>query len=132
MKKPTFNDALEDIVAMDDRYDTQAYHFIREALDYTIKQKDIPADGPGRHVSGGTLLDGIRSYSIREFGPMARTVFRTWGVTRCEDFGELVFNLVDYGILGKTDDDKREDFANGFDFDEAFVKPYLPEITGSN
>ncbi len=57
---------------------------------------------------------------------MARTVLNRWGVKRCEDFGELVFNLVQKGVLGKTDQDRKEDFAGGYDFDEAFLQPFRP------
>jgi len=126
MQKPTFNEALEDIVAKDGRYDEQAYHFIRDALDYTIKDLEKPQDGPGRHVSGGELCDGIREFALSEYGPLARTVLERWGVTETGHFGDLVFNMVDYGILGKTEDDRREDFEGLFDFDSAFSSPFRP------
>ena len=58
---------------------------------------------------------------------MAITVLDEWGITRCEDFGELVFNMVEQSLLGKTDDDTRDDFKAGYDFTEAFRKPYLPK-----
>lgn len=57
---------------------------------------------------------------------MALTVLRTWGITRTEDFGEIVFNLVDAGKLRRTEQDTRADFANGYDFHEAFAAPFLP------
>jgi len=79
-----------------------------------------------RHVSGQELLEGLRRFALDQFGPMAKTVFDHWGVRRCEDFGEIVFNMVEKGILGKTDQDSREDFRGGFDFEEAFVKPFQP------
>ena len=58
---------------------------------------------------------------------MARTVLNRWGLRRTEDFGEIVFQLVDKGILGKTEEDKLQDFAGGYDFDEAFWKPFQPK-----
>jgi len=61
------------------------------------------------------------------FGPLAPTVFRSWRVRRTEDFGEIVFNLVERGLLGKTEKDAREDFAGGFDFDQAFEGPVKVE-----
>ena len=57
---------------------------------------------------------------------MALTVIQSWGVSTTLDFGEIVFNLVETGKLGKTDEDKKGDFANGYDFHEVFVKPFLP------
>ncbi len=94
---------------------------MRAGLDYTVRRLDKP-----RHVSGQELLDGLREFALEEFGPMAQTVLGGWGVRRTEDFGEIVFNLVEAGLLGKTDQDSRADFANGYDFDDAFRNPFRP------
>src|SRR5439155_18738034 len=79
-----------------------------------------------RHVTGRELLDGIRRLGLERFGPMAPTVFEAWGVRRTADFGEIVFNMVEIGFLGKTDTDSRDDFKDGYDFDAAFRKPFQP------
>lgn len=126
MKKLNFNEALLQILAEDTRFDENAYHFVREALDFTIKLMEKPLEGVGRHVKGGELLEGIRQFALQEFGPLAKTVLNRWGVTRCEDFGDIVFNLVNKGVLGKTDEDRKEDFAGGYDFDVAFRTPFRP------
>ena len=126
MEKLSFETALRMILDEDSRYDEQAYLFMREALDHTIQTLDKPVDGPGRHVSGGELLDGIRAFAVDEYGPITRTVLEKWGVTSTRDFGNIVFNLVDKGILGKTEEDTLEDFLDGYTFDEAFHKPFLP------
>lgn len=128
MKKISYTEALAQIVREDPRYDEQAYLFIREALDYTIQKLDKPLEGPGRHVSGSELLAGIRDYALQEFGPMSYRVLRHWGIHSCEDFGEMVFNLVDKGILGKTENDSRGDFQGGYDFEEAFRRPFRSMI----
>ena len=57
---------------------------------------------------------------------MVLTVFEQWGIHHCQDFGEIVFNMVEIGLLAKTDRDSRDDFSGGYDFFEAFRKPYLP------
>jgi len=126
MKKPSFNEALSELVQEDSRYTEQAYLFIREALDHAIKMHSKSLDGPGRHVSGKELLDGIREFGLNEYGAMCHTVLRAWGVHETVDFGHLVFNLVRKNVLGKTEDDKLEDFKNGYDFDEAFSAPFRP------
>ena len=126
MRKVSFLEALEQIIREDKRYEIDAYVFLREGLDFASKMFDKPSDGPGRHVSGQELLEGIRVYARQEFGPMARRVLQRWGVTRTEDFGEIVFNMVGKGILGKTAEDSRADFAGVYDFDEVFVRPFLP------
>jgi uncharacterized repeat protein (TIGR04138 family) len=83
-------------------------------------------------VRGQELLDGLRQFALDQFGPLAKTVLNYWGVQRGEDFGEIVFNLVEVGILGKTDEDSRADFKGGYDFDVAFVKPFQPSIKKSS
>jgi uncharacterized repeat protein (TIGR04138 family) len=126
MQKLNFAETVDDIVRADGRYDRDAYYFVREGLDFTIKMLKKDSRGAGRHVSGQELLDGLRRFALDEFGPMTKTVFDHWGIKRCEDFGEIVFRMVDKGVLGKTEQDTREDFKGGYDFDEAFVKPYQP------
>jgi uncharacterized repeat protein (TIGR04138 family) len=77
-------------------------------------------------VAGPELLEGVRNYALREFGPLVVTVFSYWGIQCCEDIGNMVFNLIGAGIFGKTEEDSIEDFKNVYDFDEAFVKPFAP------
>ncbi len=126
MQEVTFEEALDLIRAKDPRYDRQAYLFVREALDYTQKKISKENRGRIRHVSGQELLEGIRDYALSQFGPMAMMVLGEWGVHACEDFGELVFNMVEIGLLAKTEKDSRADFAGGYNFAEAFRKPFLP------
>ena len=118
---------LEKILAKDPRYPRDAYLFVKDALDYTQKIAAKNAQGQLRHVTGQELLSGIRDYALQQFGPMVVTVFEEWGVRSGRDFGEIVFNLVENGLLARTERDSREDFAGGYDFEEAFRKPFLPE-----
>jgi len=126
MYEAEFMEAVMTICTKDPRYDPQAYIFVREALDYTVKKLEKPAEGPGRHVSGQELLGGLRDYALQQFGPLSLTVLSTWGIKCTADFGELVFNLVDAGKLGSTEEDRKEDFGDGYDFKEVFAKPFLP------
>ena len=125
MQKLEFAEALDLILAQDERYDRQAYNFLRDALDATLKQRRKAREAEG-HVSGPQLLDGIRLHALREYGPMVTTVFDYWGVKCGQDFGEMVFNLIRIGIFGKSETDSIEDFKGGYDFHTAFVVPYLP------
>ena len=127
MRETGFMETLKKIYAEDRRYDMEAYVFMREALDYTIKTLGKPDKGPERHISGEELLEGIRRYALQEFGPITLKVLNTWGINNTEDFGDIVFNLVNAGELGKTEEDKREDFKNSYDFREAFEIPFLPD-----
>ncbi len=106
---------IRNVVQKDPRFPPEAYRFVFEALDFTVKTVGIR-----RHISGVELLAGIRDYSLKQFGGMTRTVFRMWGIEKTADFGDIVFNMVEEGLMGKTDSDSRADFENIYDFDEAF------------
>jgi len=125
-------DIRQKVLSRDARYELAAYVFIYEALAYTQQQlgrSDPEMDAAKRHVSGPELLEGIREYASKLFGPLAPTVFHRWGLTKTEDFGQIVFNLVKHDLLGKTEGDKPEDFAHGFDFDTAFEQPFKVKPT---
>jgi uncharacterized repeat protein (TIGR04138 family) len=126
MQKIGFAEALDSILATDSRYHRDAYLFLRDALDFTTKQQKKIKGTAVRHVTGPELLDGVRLYALKEFGPMVVTVFDSWGIHSCEDFGHMVFNLINAGIFGKTERDSIEDFKNVYDFEEVFVKPFAP------
>lgn len=126
MQKIGFTEALDSIVASDPRYQRDAYIFLRDALDFTTKQQKKVKGATVRHVAGPELLEGVRQYALKEFGPMSLSVFTFWGVRRCEDIGHMVFNLIGAGIFGKTDQDSMDDFKSVYDFEEAFVAPFRP------
>ncbi|MCE2454925.1 MAG: hypothetical protein J4G12_03775 [Gemmatimonadetes bacterium] len=99
--------------------DLRAYYFVLGAL------REVGRRLPKRrHISAHELLEGVRVLAIERYGLTARMVLEHWGVTATEDIGEIVFGLVDQGVLVKTEDDRSEDFANGFDFVEAFETNY--------
>ena len=126
MPKRDFAEVIQEICDADDRYSNECYTFVREGLDHTLKYLKRSGVGPKSHVTGSELLDGLREYALMEFGPMTKSVLNEWGIKKCEDFGEVVFNLVKHGVLGKTDTDSLDDFKGGFSFHEAFVKPFRP------
>ena len=127
MQKIGFAEALDSIVASDARYQREAYVFLRDALDFTTKQQKKIKGAAVKHVAGPELLEGVRQYAVKEFGPMALSVFSYWGIHQCEDIGRMVFNLIAAGIFGKTDEDSMDDFKAVYDFHEAFVKPFKPQ-----
>ena len=126
MQEVNFDEALPQLLAKDARYHHDAYHFVRDALDFTQKQATKDSKRP-HHVTGQQLLAGIREFALQQFGPMCLTVFEEWGLRNCQDFGEIVFNMVETGLLAKTETDSRADFAGGYDFHEAFRQPFLPQ-----
>lgn len=127
------NPRLFEVTQSDPRYAYEAYEFLFEALQHTqtlLKRapavNDDPAE-PRHHVSGQELLRGICSLALLKFGLMARTVFHRWGIERTDDFGNLVFNLIQADLMKKTEEDCLEDFASVFDLDEV-LRQYTIEL----
>ena len=131
MKKQNFTEMVNLIIKEDDRYTKEAYSFLKEALDFTMdrerKRKGKIVTQNQRHVSGQELLEGAREFALEQYGPMAYTVLTSWGLGECEDFGEMVFNLIEYGVFSKNEDDAKEDFSSIYTFEQAFQRPFQPE-----
>lgn len=109
----------ERLLSLDPRYDERAYAFVLVALEEVVER--LPER---RHVTGEELVDGCRGMAIRLWGPMAKTVLEHWNVRRTRDFGEVVFNLLEVGVLSKDDRDSVHDFDDLFDFTEVFERRY--------
>lgn len=125
MQTTGFQEAVEAVSRDDKRYHAEAYLFLRDSLEATLKRRKKATKESGGHVAAVELLEGFRLHALGEFGPMAMTVLDYWGVRCSEDVGHMVFNLVQAGVFGKTDEDSIESFAGGFDFHSAFVVPFL-------
>jgi len=127
MQAKQFEQSVVAILKRDKRFEPHAYFFLKDALDFTLKRVAESNAGQARHVSGPELLAGFRDFALEQFGPMASTLLSEWGVRQCQDVGDMVFHLIEEQIFGKQDSDRREDFSAVFDFDEAFVQPFLPK-----
>ncbi len=133
---------LDELVRLDPRYAREAYEFLFAALAHTQrilgrnsacsvppeKASESSVGEQEAHVTGQQLLMGMRDLALREFGFMARTVFRMWGINRTDDVGELVFNLIDANLMSKTTEDNRNDFHDVYDLDEALERGYRIEV----
>jgi uncharacterized repeat protein (TIGR04138 family) len=120
---------IEALAGVRGQYRVQSYHFVMTALEFTARKlQRTNKEGKERHVSGQELSHGIKEYALREFGPTARLVFAHWGVNRTADFGNIVYDLISVGLLGKNDEDSIDDFNNVFDFDNEMVANYRYKI----
>jgi uncharacterized repeat protein (TIGR04138 family) len=126
-----YDPKLADVVQRDPRYAYEAYEFVFAALAYTqralgraLRESKGNEESKAHHVSGRELLQGICDFAQREYGLMARLVFRFWGINRTDDFGEIVFTLVEAHLMSTTPDDNRGDFHDVFDLDKALVRGY--------
>ena len=106
-----------EILKKDDRYDSRAYDFVLEVINFAS------TDAKG-HVTGQELLNYFRDMALDAYGPLTYTVLNDWGVRCCEDVGAIVFNLYDAKRIGKTDSDSPEDFVGGFNFKHEFLDPF--------
>jgi uncharacterized repeat protein (TIGR04138 family) len=134
MSNSTTDQAIWEIVRHDPRYPVEAYQFVLDALTHT--QKSLNRRTPSResatelekHISGAELLAGVCELAKEEFGFLAKVVFRQWGVLRTDDIGEIVFNMIETGLLSKTDRDSRDDFHNLFPLERALCEGLSIEI----
>lgn len=110
---------IEQLTKWEPRYLAGAYTFVLEAVEFVIYA--LPET---RHISGRELCEGMRKLGLQKYGPMAKEVFNYWGVRATEDFGNIVFNLAEEGLLSATDEDSIEDFIDIYDFAIVFEEDY--------
>jgi len=122
-------------------YPSDAFVFIQRGLDFTVRtihgeldesteaMLEAGHDVPSRHISGAQLCEGLRRFALEEYGLLARTVLRRWNIRRCEDFGQIVFAMVEAGIMHKTSEDSLDDFSGIFDFSSAFTGDLMIQET---
>ena len=120
MPELAFRDGvMERIRLRESRYDERAYLFTLAALEYV--QQKLPER---RHLAGRELAVGCKDLALARYGVLARTVLEHWGIRTSADFGEIVFTLVDTGLLMSQPQDNKDDFIGVFDFQEAFDRAY--------
>jgi uncharacterized repeat protein (TIGR04138 family) len=124
--------AVDDLMAVVNRtrYPLDAFIFVQRGLDYTVRREhgELDADPEqldpeslhDRHVDGRTLCYGLRDYAHQQYGLMARAVLKRWNIHNSEDFGHIVFAMVEAGLMHKTDEDSVDDFIDVFDLANAF------------
>jgi uncharacterized repeat protein (TIGR04138 family) len=123
---PEVLQSIRTVQSKDQRYKTQAYLFVLSGLDNTLRKLGKTADTPkdDRQVTGQDLSRGIRDLAMQEFGPTAKMVLENWGMTETMDFGNIVYSLIDAGLMGKSETDSIDDFKEVFNFTETFVTNY--------
>ena len=130
--------SLQQLIGKDPRYPVEAYVFIREALAFAadslelgsqnLDQEDaeleLEQNRRERHLSGQELCEAIRLYALKQYGFMAKVVLNNWGVNATSDFGEIVYNMIDVGIMKKSSRDQRTHFDDVYNFDKAFENDF--------
>ena len=111
-----FQDLVEEICNQDARYKPDAYEFVLQGLTFTQKKFKKTT-----HVSGSQLAHGLRDFAINQYGALAYRVLTYWGINQTEDFGNIVFSMIEKKLLSKAQEDRLADFALVYDFKEAFA-----------
>jgi uncharacterized repeat protein (TIGR04138 family) len=126
-----FRDAVDALRERSARYAREAYVFVVAALGETVRAlpPERLTDAERRHLSGRELTEGVVRMARDEFGPLAPTVFREWGVRTTEDVGEIVFELVEAGQLSARPEDTRADFAGHLELLAALAEPAPPRAS---
>jgi uncharacterized repeat protein (TIGR04138 family) len=112
-------DVLDQLQEKHPRFHGKAYLFLLSSLQEVMQGLEEP-----RHITGQELAEGVRRLALSRFGPLSRTVLQHWGIHSTEDLGDIVFALVECGVLIRQEGDSREDFRDVFDFEEAFEQDY--------
>ena len=125
---PHQEEQIRDLAAATGPYPPAAFDFVREGLSYTSMH--IHGDPEAlpereRHVSPQQLCIGLRDFAVDRYGMLAPAVLEHWNIRRTDDFGRIVFALIEAQLMSKTDDDRMEDFRAVYDFDESFGKEEL-------
>ncbi len=128
-------EAILGLVQSDKRYTIEAYLFIREALAWAADNQAVESDSEVscgakssrtrcRHVTGQQLCEGIREFALHQFGYMSRLVLNSWGLYETGDFGNVVYNMIDAGVMRKSAEDRRKHFNDVYDFGEVFENQF--------
>ncbi|MCA9012950.1 MAG: hypothetical protein KDB01_24530 [Planctomycetaceae bacterium] len=113
-------------------YHPNAFKFVYSALRFTQERlgRDRQSEVTG-HISGPELLDGLRVLALQHFGMLSAVVFRKWGVKSTDDFGHIVFEMIELGEMRRTPHDQLSDFFDVYDFDKVFQDDYVPETSSA-
>ena len=113
---------IEEIIRQDGRYPPEAYAFMDEALGKAVREvhgKGAPRN-ERHHVTGQQLCESLRKAAQERWGALAKTVLARWNIRETIDFGNMVYLLIQHGVMKKTESDSIEDFRDVYDFDQAF------------
>ena len=124
--KKSDNLPIQMVIEEQGLYPVEAFEFVQRGVTFTSEQVHANQTDTtvSRHVSGRQLCEGLREFAQLQWGLLARLVLQFWNINATEDFGRIVFTLIEHGGLAKTEEDTLEDFKNVYDFNKAFAGEY--------
>ena len=145
---------LHKLLKSDTRFPLDAYVFVREALSFASDVLNLGGEAPApaepdvqldldavheelelnqeKHLTGQELCEAIRLFALNEFGYMARVVLANWGITETGHFGDIVYNMIDVGLMKKSPQDSRSHFDDVYEFGKVFEGDFEIEHSGSD
>lgn len=125
---------LYQILKKDSRYPLEAYLFVRESLAYASDCLELDyyesvassecCNRHERHLTGQQLCEAIRQYALKQFGYMAKIVLKNWGIHNTRCFGDIVYNMIQGGIMKKSEYDQRCHFDDVYQFEDVFQNQF--------
>jgi uncharacterized repeat protein (TIGR04138 family) len=110
-------------------YPQEAFAFVQQGLAHAVRlvheqdESEMIEMGEERHVSGQQLCEGLREFAVNRYGLLAKAVLAKWGVHATDDFGRIVFAMIDAGLMRRSEDDLFEHFVGVYAFSDAFPAP---------
>ncbi|MBR4124830.1 MAG: hypothetical protein IKR13_01385 [Victivallales bacterium] len=123
--KPSQDELLDKCAEQNPDYPRAAYAFVCNAVHEIAREFSRPQRKAAQHITGQELCEGMRGLLIRDYGRMAADVLTAWNIEETADFGNIVYALVDIGLLSVSPNDSRTDFIDVYRFHDAFVKPFM-------
>ena len=111
-----YSDKYDDVAAMDERYAARGYALVMDVINFLFRDK--------KDISDYDILEEFKERTLDQYGPMAYTVLREWGIHSCRDVGNMVENLAASRRIRHSEGDDTGAFDAGYDFKEAFLGPY--------
>ncbi len=102
-------------------YAPEAYFFLLDALAAALGKH---SRSRREQIRASDLTKAAATLALEKYGPFAKMVWNSWGLTCTMDWGQIVFRLADKKILGLSSQDKLEDFDNVYDFSDTLVRPF--------
>ncbi|HZN98899.1 MAG TPA: Minf_1886 family protein [Gemmatimonadales bacterium] len=112
-------DIMSRIRARGGQYHERAYLFLLATIEFLQTRLEVR-----RHVTGAELAWACRDFAQQQFGLLAPVVLGHWGINRTEDFGRIVYTLVEAGLLVTQPGDSESDFEGVYQFADVFGDSY--------
>lgn len=126
MQNVGFYETVKRIMYKDRRYHFDSYAFVNDAVIYTVKKFESQrSTGESKHVSGEELIVGVLEYATKMFGPLAYEVFCEWNIKDGISIGNVVFNMLEFGLLSKTEEDSIDDFNITTNFEKSLSAQFI-------